>query len=329
MQKGISIIVCCYNSALRLPQTIKYLAYQKVETEIRWEIIIVNNASIDNTKIVARKECEKYRNFNIDFFLVDQPTPGLSHARKKGIEMANYEYIIFCDDDNWLYQDYVENAYKIMESDSLIGAAGGTCEGITDGGFPEWFEEIKGPYAVGKQALKSGDLDDRLHLWGAGLVVRTKIMKKVFDEDFPLFFSGRKGELLFAGEDSEICARIILLGYKLHYSERLIFKHYIDRNKLTLEYKINMFNGFELASHIYSKYVDVINYYRLGYRQKVRITLTATVKMCYKYLKFWQNNEISITNNKNKLALCLGLPSLTEDIIIQKILKFKRSQMKT
>ncbi len=49
MSSGASVIVCCYNSAARLPHTLAHLAGQIVPEDFFWEIILVNNASTDNT----------------------------------------------------------------------------------------------------------------------------------------------------------------------------------------------------------------------------------------------------------------------------------------
>ena len=48
MSKGVSVIVCCYNSALRLPETIRHIVQQETPAEIDWEVVIVNNSSTDN-----------------------------------------------------------------------------------------------------------------------------------------------------------------------------------------------------------------------------------------------------------------------------------------
>ena len=57
--KGISVIVCCYNSAERLTETIKHLAGQNVPHYIPWELIVVDNASTDNTAEISIVAVEK------------------------------------------------------------------------------------------------------------------------------------------------------------------------------------------------------------------------------------------------------------------------------
>src|SRR5688572_10602380 len=98
---GISVIICCYNSSSRLPETLKHLANQSVPGKINWELIVVNNASTDNTASVAETEWAKY-NLEIPLHVVDQPVPGQSAARDKGYEVASHEYLLYVDDDNWL-----------------------------------------------------------------------------------------------------------------------------------------------------------------------------------------------------------------------------------
>ncbi len=54
ISKGVSVVVCCYNSAPRLPETLMHLFAQIVNPDIKWEIIIINNASTDDTLEVAQ-----------------------------------------------------------------------------------------------------------------------------------------------------------------------------------------------------------------------------------------------------------------------------------
>lgn len=251
--KGVSIIICCYNSASRLPETIKHIALQEVNTDIHWELIIVNNNSSDNTKVIAHSEWKKY-NLQTSFFIIDQPVPGLSNARKKGVENAKFEYIIFCDDDNWLDKNYINVAYDLMEQYTEIGAAGGMSTAVSDSNFPDWFNEVQNSYAVGKQSKTSGPITQRGYLWGAGIVIRKNLLDIVYNLDIETQLIGRNGSNLSAGDDSEICKWIILLRKELYYDESLIFKHFIAKERLTCAYKEKLFKGFDQTSTILKQY---------------------------------------------------------------------------
>ena len=46
---GVSLIVCTYNGSALLPETIKYILNQKVDQDVNWEFILIDNASDDNS----------------------------------------------------------------------------------------------------------------------------------------------------------------------------------------------------------------------------------------------------------------------------------------
>ncbi len=47
--KGVSLIICCYNSAKRLPQTLLHIAKQHLTDTIACELIVVDNNCNDDT----------------------------------------------------------------------------------------------------------------------------------------------------------------------------------------------------------------------------------------------------------------------------------------
>src|SRR5260221_11052912 len=106
MPSGISVIVCCFNSATRISPTLKHLYNQKNISSSSWEIIIINNCSTDNTTEKATQVWDSFSSNKPSFKIVNESTPGLSVARQKGIDESYYDYVLFCDDDNWLEENY-------------------------------------------------------------------------------------------------------------------------------------------------------------------------------------------------------------------------------
>lgn len=254
MHSGVSVIICCYNSAKRLPETLRHLALQEVPTNIPWEVIVVNNASTDDTVQVAEQEWTTY-NLSVSFRILDQPNPGLSNARDKGFEVATYEYCLFCDDDNWLQKDYVRIAFETMESDPMIGAAGGQGEPIFEGGKPIWFNDKVWGYAIGKQLPKSGYVDrNKGKLFGAGLIVNKKKWESLKLPFETMLCGDRTGLKLQSGGDTELCFIMVVNGYKLFYNEDLKFKHLIEKKRLDISYYKKMCQGIGQAGAILSPY---------------------------------------------------------------------------
>lgn len=240
-QEGISVIVCCYNSGSRLPETLKHLAYQNMYENISWEIIVVNNASTDNTAFIAKKEWDKYELPNVRFKVVEQNIPGLNNAREKGVEEASYEYLIFCDDDNWLDDRYIQHTFSCFSADKKLGIIGGIGSPIFEKEKPWWFDDFYHGFAVGKQYSTEGYVDC---VYGAGMALRKSFLTNKNLTFIPMLLTDRKGTNLSAGGDSEICFRANLLNYKVLYTEKLKFKHFLSQNRLNWKYLIKLHKGF-------------------------------------------------------------------------------------
>lgn len=268
---GISIIVCCYNSVLRLLPTLTHLAKQK--TSLLFEVIVVDNASKDETSFEAQRIWDTF-NSNITFKVVKEPQSGLCNARNKGVKEAIYDYIVFCDDDNWLDENYIQFAYDFLSNNPTYAAVGGLCEAVFEEDIivPDWFVEFNDAYAVGIQG-KEGDITHKRLLWGAGIAFRKSIYNQVININLPSLLSDRNGNELTSGGDNEICIRFIILGYKLYYTNNLKLKHFISSNRLTVDYRKKLLSGFESSNEIINKYMFYLNYDsgRIFYKLKLNI----------------------------------------------------------
>lgn len=291
---NISIILCCYNSVQKLPQTLEHLAKQKISENIKYEVILVDNSSTDKTGEFASLYW-KSLSCNAMMTIVYESKPGLIYARIKGLKSSKGEIIIFCDDDNWLEENYILLAYNFMKKNPNVGVLGGMGECITENeiSLPEWWNENENysNYAVGKQLKYSGKANSRGYIWGAGMVTRREILEKVFDERFPFLMTGRSGNLVLSGEDSEICSRVRILGYDLFYNENLKYKHFMTANRLTEEYLRYLLSGFENVVDMQLEYKNAILYLNMNFQTKIRLFFV-------RYL-----NRLFNFNNKNKQEL--------------------------
>jgi len=174
-------------------------------------------------------------------------------------------------DDNWLEETYLQIVYELFETNPKIGAIGGQSKIAIESWetIPNWFNTEENAYAVGKQGMYSGDVTNRLYLWGAGLAIRKHLAERCFDADFPLLLKGREGEKVTAGDDSEICNRLILMGYRLLYDERLQYQHFIPTLRLTEDYLIKMKKGFENSYGVLTLYSECIRVLVTGKDSKI------------------------------------------------------------
>lgn len=93
-----SIILCCYNSNKFLQETLNSIINQ---TYKNYELIIVDDGSIDNTSIIIKNFISKYKNKKIKYYYKNNS--GLGNSRNLAIKKAKYDWIAIIDhDDIWL-----------------------------------------------------------------------------------------------------------------------------------------------------------------------------------------------------------------------------------
>ena len=229
---GVSIIICCHNGASRLSETIRRIARQRVPAHIRWELLIIDNGCTDDSADIARAEWQKHR-VNAYMRIVKEKTLGLSCARARGFREARYEYIVLCDDDNWLEENYVSHVYNILSTNPNIGAVGGlgTLQFEVEPATPE----LSYIFAAGPQAPRSGKVLAN-KVYGAGCAIRSSGYQKIVANGFKSLLTDRRGVELASGGDYELCLALAIVGYDIWYDDQLRFTHFITRERLTWEY---------------------------------------------------------------------------------------------
>ena len=260
---GVSVVVCSHNSAERLPETLRHMAAQKVPAGIEWEVVVVDNASSDSTRQVAESFAGQLAPGQLR--VVDESTPGLSHARLRGLSAARYEFLSFVDDDNWVAEDWVATVFEFFSSTPDAGAAGGMGEPVFEGGVaPKWFSKFCGAYAAGPQYKSAADITDEQTslLWGAGLEIRKSVFEQLLRSGFAFMATGRSGSALSSGEDVELCLAVRATGWRLHYTPKLRYKHFIPCSRLDWSYLRRLFRGAG-QSAVFSRLLRMATDHRL------------------------------------------------------------------
>ncbi|MBZ9729743.1 glycosyltransferase family 2 protein [Salegentibacter sp. JZCK2] len=255
MHKGVSIIICTYNGKPTLTKTLEHLTHQKFQCAV--EIVLVDNASNDGTKTFADEWWNLHGTEKLGYRSYIQPIPGKSYAQELGYNKASYEYLLICDDDNWLSPHYVQTAFEIMNSYAEIGALGGWCEAKFEGKKPKWFDGYKKYFAVGKQSDISGDITKKKGcLYGAGMVIRKSHWVYLKELGFKPLLTCRKGDSLSSGGDTEYCYALRLLGYKIWYDDRLHFFHYMLARRVNLDYVSKVRKAISFSNFVCEAYLD-------------------------------------------------------------------------
>ncbi|MES2891458.1 MAG: glycosyltransferase [Bacteroidota bacterium] len=290
MPAGISVIICCYNSAERIRPTLEHLCLQQEMLMSEWEVILIDNASTDSTAATATEIWNNLPGEQPAFKIIAEPVPGLSAARKAGIEAAVFDYVLFCDDDNWLDKNYLANGLKIMRSNPAIGALGGTGNPVFETTEPPYFWESQyHVLAVGKQSSIEGDItEERGVLYGAGMILNKMAyldLRKNYSFEF--LVSDRIGNLLISSGDHELCLALIRIGYRIYYSQTLQFQHYIPQNRTSIGYYKRLFLGFGVSYallHVYRIKKGELNSQQNDYRYICSRSLKTIIALRLKLL---------------------------------------------
>jgi glycosyltransferase involved in cell wall biosynthesis len=113
-----SIIIPMYNSEKNIAEALKALERQ---TEKRFEVIIIDDGSTDNSFKIARR---LKKEFSFRLKIEKQKNAGPAAARNKGAKKASAEILIFLDSDCVAKNAFVEEILKIFNDDSISGVQG-------------------------------------------------------------------------------------------------------------------------------------------------------------------------------------------------------------
>lgn len=109
---GLSVIIPAWNEAEFLPGTLEALESALSQVAIRAEIIVVDNASTDDTAAVAEARGAK---------VVTEPERKIARVRNAGAEVAFRRWLLFLDADTQVTSEHLM-AVQAAWSGSLAGA---------------------------------------------------------------------------------------------------------------------------------------------------------------------------------------------------------------
>lgn len=112
--KKVSIIIPCYNQAEYVKEAIESALNQ---TYKNIEIVVINDASKDNSSDVIKECANKHENI---IFLDEKENKGVVKSRNLAIEKCSGDYILPVDADDKIAPDFAEKAVKILNDNEDI-----------------------------------------------------------------------------------------------------------------------------------------------------------------------------------------------------------------
>ena len=102
MNPKVSIIVPVYNAERTLRRCVDSILCQTFQD---YEIILIDDGSIDGSSAI----CDEYAENDSRVKVFHKVNGGVSSARNKGLEAANGDWITFCDADDRVSPEWLEN----------------------------------------------------------------------------------------------------------------------------------------------------------------------------------------------------------------------------
>ncbi len=204
----VSIVICTKNRARHLDElaldSISKLNYSN------FEVVVIDDASIDNTKEIVEKYKNKIKNLK---YVRNEKSKGLCFVRNLGVKNSNGQIIAFIDDD-----------------------------AVAD---KNWLKELVKPYLENKNvAVVGGRIfvkeTNRIHnrkkqIYGSNMSFRKEVFNKfLFDEN--LKYSNYHDEI-------DLIARIKNHGFGVICNEKAVVRHFlaptVRREKAHIGRKLN------------------------------------------------------------------------------------------
>ncbi len=252
----ISIIICTYNRGHHLKNVLKSLSEQLVPGDLKWEIIVVDNNSTDDTHEITM---EFSRRVGLQVKYIKEVKQGLSYARNRGIEESAGRYIAFTDDDAIAGSSWVAVLHKTFQTYNC-DCVGGRIYLKPVKELPKWLtKELWGFLAY----LDYGDSPFQItdhYVYGTNMAFSRQILNKAgyFNTDL-----GRTGYTPVGGEETELLKRIMQSGATVYYQPGAEIHHVIEAYKLKKNYfrRLHYYEGFSNGksySEVFSRHLKGI-----------------------------------------------------------------------
>jgi glycosyltransferase involved in cell wall biosynthesis len=230
----ITVILCTYNRCRSLAKALESLASQRLPAEVEWDVLVVDNNSNDETRVVIQDFATRYQD---RFRYLFEPQPGKSNALNTGIREAGGDILAFIDDDVCASATWLHRLTSALLSGEYSGA-GGRILAARDFSPPRWLP-LQDRYALAPLAFF--DLGDQAGAlmeppFGTNMAFLASTFRRY--GAFRTDLGPRPGSEIRA-EDTDFGSRLLTGGERLWYEPSAIIYHTVPASRLTRKYFLN------------------------------------------------------------------------------------------
>ena len=234
----LTILLCTFNRGKLLKPLLEELVKQVKNTKREdIEILLINNNSTDETKVICQEFVQNHDFVRYDF----ESRQGLAISRNKGLTLTNGKVIVFIDDDVILHESWLSEILNSLEK-YPYKAFGGKV-------IPKWEKEkpsyidFNGFFSLSQKIFPAHDNGEDEKLYpitreetnpiGANMWIYKEIFDKYgkFREDL-----GRVGYGGIPCEDTEFCTRLLKNKEQIFYYPKAVVYHPVSSYRMTKEF---------------------------------------------------------------------------------------------
>jgi glucosyl-dolichyl phosphate glucuronosyltransferase len=230
-----TILICTFNRAGLLGETLHSLAGMQVDPRLRWEVLVVDNNSSDDTRAVTEQFATT---FPAPVRWLFEGRQGKSHALNTGINAAAGGVIVFTDDDVQVPPDWLDAGVRPLIERTDIDYTGGPVHPLWESQPPAWIHGkpgiLWGPIALVDYGPEPFIFEDRRRIaMGVNMAVRRSLIGKVggFHPELE-----RSGTSLMGQGQAEFFFRTRAAGARGLYLPGMKLNHHVPASRLTRDY---------------------------------------------------------------------------------------------
>jgi glycosyltransferase involved in cell wall biosynthesis len=232
----VSVVICTWNRADYLRTTLRTLMNMRVAAAVRWDIVVVDNNSTDDTRAA------------VEALAVESPVPvtyvfearqGKSYAMNTGVASTSAPIIAFTDDDVTVSPEWLQAGCDPLMADERFEYTGGPVRPMWEGPPPPWFEHtgrtLWGTIAILDYGREPFIFEDRRRVpLGVNVIMRRRLLERV--GGFATSMGRDAGRTLLGQELPEFLARTRAAGAVGLYVPEMVLDHHVPSRRLRAEY---------------------------------------------------------------------------------------------
>lgn len=192
-----TVLLCVRDGSTTLDQQLRALSEQDFQGE--WELVLVDNGSIDDTRAIATRSQPRFRCMRI----VEESHIGLNRARNRGVREACAPLVVCCDADDEVSPRWLRTMVDALAQFDLVG-------GALD---PGPLNGPNSPRAGCPQQTELPSVFGRRYSMGASLSFRRSVFDAIggFDESF-----------MSGSDEVDFCLRAQYAGFSIGFAQSAV-----------------------------------------------------------------------------------------------------------